>query len=155
MCDHLIIRFYMSAILPAFRSERKKAVQRDEFNEQQFNDRLDAVRNKFASLLESKINGFHAELPQLSGVGTSAVEAVVSVYRGVHAMCGIAGSVGFPETGREAKRAEDVLIEAYRGQRALVAAELAHLHQALGVLTAVAQKELGRVFAAAPTANAG
>lgn len=130
-------------------------MQREEFNDRLFNDRLDAVRNKFASSLESRIDGFYADLPQLSGVGTSAVEAVVSVYRGVHAICGIAGSVGFPETGREAKKVEDTLIEAYRGQRALAAVELAHVDEALGVLTAVAQKELGRVSAATSSANAG
>ena len=130
-------------------------MQREEFNDRLFNDRLDAVRNKFASSLESRINGFCADLPQLSGVGTSAVEAVVSVYRGVHAICGIAGSVGFPETGREAKKVEDALIEAYRGQRALAAVELTHVDEALGVLTAVAQKELSRVCAAASSANAG
>jgi chemotaxis protein histidine kinase CheA len=132
-----------------------KAVQRDGLNDRLFNDRLDAVRNKFASSLESKINGFRAELPQLSGVGTSALEAVVSVYRGVHAICGIAGSVGFPETGREAKKVEDALIGAYRGQRALAAAELTPLGEALGVLAAVAQKELGCVSAAVSSANAG
>lgn len=125
------------------------------FNDQLFNDRLDAVRNKFASSLESKINGFNAELPQLSSVGASAVEAVVSVYRGVHGICGIAGSVGFPQTGREAKKVEDVLLAAYRGQRALAAAELTRLNEALGVLVAVAQKELGCVSAATSSANVG
>jgi HPt (histidine-containing phosphotransfer) domain-containing protein len=79
----------------------------------------------------------------------------VTVYRGVHAICGIAGSVGFPETGREAKKVEDALIEAYRGQRALAAVELTHVDEALGVLTAVAQKELSRISAAASSANAG
>src|SRR5262245_41019820 len=98
---------------------RGKVVQQSKFNDRLFNDRLDAVRNKFASSLGSKIEGFCAELPQLSGVDSSAVDAVVSVYRGVHAICGIAGSVGFPETGREAKKVEDVLLGAYRGQRAL------------------------------------
>jgi HPt (histidine-containing phosphotransfer) domain-containing protein len=136
-------------------SPKGNAVQRDEFDDRLFNDRLDAVRNKFASALESRIDGFYAELPQLSGVGTGAVEAVVSVYRGVHAICGIAGSVGFPETGREAKKVEDALIEAYRGQRALAAVELTDLDEALSVLTAVAQKELSRASAATPSANAG
>jgi chemotaxis protein histidine kinase CheA len=136
-----------------------KAVQLEDFNDRLFNDRLDAVRNKFASSLESKINGFDAELPQLSSIGTSAVEAVVKVYRGVHAICGIAGSVGFPETGREAKKVEDVLLGAYRGQRALAAAELTRLGEALGVLAAVsqkelAQKELGCASAATSSANA-
>ena len=79
----------------------------------------------------------------------------MSVYRGVHAICGIAGSVGFPETGREAKKVEDALIEAYRGQRALAAVELTDLDEALSVLTAVAQKELSRASAATPSANAG
>ena len=132
----------------------------DEFNDRLFNDRLDAVRNKFASSLESKIAGLNAELPQLSGVGTSAVEAVVIVYRGVHAICGIAGSVGFPQTGREAKKVEDVLLGAYRGQRALAAAELTRLGEALGVLVAVAQEELAQkeldcASAATSSANVG
>jgi chemotaxis protein histidine kinase CheA len=130
-------------------------VQRNEFDDRLFNDRLYVVRNKFASSLETKINGFSAELPQLSGVGSIAIEAVVSVYRGVHAICGIAGSVGFPETGREAKKVEDVLLGAYRGQRALADAELVHLNEALGMLTSVAQKELGRVSAATSSANVG
>jgi len=130
-------------------------VQQSEFNDRLFNDRLDAVRNKFASSLGNKIEGFCAELPQLSGVDGSAVDAVVSVYRSVHAICGIAGSVGFPETGREAKKVEDVLLGAYRGQRALADAELTHLSKALGVLAAVAQKELGCVAAATSSVNAG
>jgi len=130
-------------------------VQQSEFNDRLFNDRLDAVRNKFASSLGSKIEGFCAELPQLSGVGSSAVDAVVSVYRGVHAICGIAGSVGFPETGREAKKVEDTLLDAYRGQRALAGTELMRLDAALGVLAAVAQKELGSVAAATSSANVG
>jgi chemotaxis protein histidine kinase CheA len=134
---------------------RGKAVQQSEFNDRLFNDRLDAVRNKFASSLGNKIEGFCAELPQLSGVGSGAVDAVVSVYRGVHAICGIAGSVGFPETGREAKKVEDTLLDAYRGQRALADAELMRLNEALGALAAVAQKELGRTSAATPSVNAG
>jgi HPt (histidine-containing phosphotransfer) domain-containing protein len=77
------------------------------------------------------------------------------VYRGVHAICGIAGSVGFPETGREAKKVEDTLLDAYRGQRALADAELMRLNEALGALAAVAQKELGRTSAATPSVNAG
>lgn len=139
---------------------KESAVRPDEFNDRLFNDRLDAVRNKFASALESKINGFGAELPKLTGAGTSAVEAVVSVYRGVHAICGIAGSVGFPQTGREAKKVEDVLLAAYRGQRALAAAELTRLGEALGVLAVVSQKELAQkelscASAATPSANVG
>jgi chemotaxis protein histidine kinase CheA len=134
---------------------KESAVRPDEFNDRLFNDRLDAVRNKFASSLESKINGFNAELPQLSGSDTSAVEAVVNVYRGVHAICGIAGSVGFPETGRQAKRTEDVLLGAYRGQRALAAEELTRLGEALGALAAVVQKELGCASAATSSANVG
>ena len=65
------------------------------------------------------------------------------------------GSVGFPETGREAKKVEDTLLDAYRGQRALVGAELMRLNAALGVLAAVAQKELGCVAAATSPANLG
>jgi hypothetical protein len=144
----------MNAILPAV-LPKGEAVQRSEFDDRMFNDRLDAVRNKFASSLGGKINRLSADLPQLSGIGSSAVDAVMSVYRGVHAICGIAGSVGFPDTGREAKKVEDVLLEAYRDQRALDAAELTRLGEALGALAAVAQKELGCVSAAMSSANVG
>jgi chemotaxis protein histidine kinase CheA len=107
-----------------------------------FDDRLDAVRKRFASSLESKINDTRAELPSLVDTGAGAIDAVANAYRRIHGICGVGGAVGFAATGRAAKDVEDALIAAYRAQRGLEAAEMARLEKALGALAAAAQAEL-------------
>jgi chemotaxis protein histidine kinase CheA len=107
-----------------------------------FNQRIDMVRRRFASSLESKISDTYAELPQLSDAGAKAVDIVANAYRRIHAIRGIGGTVGFPETGRAAKDVEDVLVSAYRDQRALEIAEIARVRDTLDVLGATAQAEL-------------
>jgi len=107
-----------------------------------FNDRLDAVRKRFAASLEGKISDTYAELPSLSDTGASTVAAVAKTYRCIHGICGVGRIVGFPASGRAAKDVEDVLIGTYRGQRRLEAVEMTNLKTALGVLAASAQTEL-------------
>jgi hypothetical protein len=105
-------------------------------------DRLDAVRRRFAAALEGKIDDTYVELPNLSGAGAGAVDAVAAAYRRIHGICGVGAAVGFPATGRAAKVAEEALIGAYRGQRGLMAVELKRLAKALGHLAIAAQAEL-------------
>jgi hypothetical protein len=107
-----------------------------------FNDRLDAVRKRFASSLEGKISDTYAELPGLLDTDANAVTAVANTYRRIHGICGVGRTVGFPASGQAAKDVEDVLIDAYRGQRGLEAVEMTNLEKALGVLAAAAQAEL-------------
>jgi hypothetical protein len=108
----------------------------------QFSDRLDIVRKRFASSLESKIKDMNAELPNFSDGCVNAVDAVANAYRRIHGICGVGGTVGFAATGRAAKDVEEVLIGAYRDHRGLAAAEISRLEKMLGALAVVAQAEL-------------
>lgn len=119
----------------------------------QFQNRLDVVRKRFASSLEGKIKDTYAELPSLSEGDAHAVDAVSSAYRRIHGICGIGRAVGFAATGRAAKDVEDVLVAAYRGQRGLAAQELTRLEATLQALAAAAQAELRS--AAAPAIREG
>jgi hypothetical protein len=108
----------------------------------QFNDRLDVVRRRFASSLESNIKDIDSELPNLSDGCANAVDVVANAYRTVHGISGVGGAVGFAATSRAAKDVEKVLIGAYRDQRGLAAAEISRLEKMLGTLAVVAQAEL-------------
>jgi chemotaxis protein histidine kinase CheA len=108
----------------------------------QFSERLDAIRIRFASALEGKIKDTYAELPHLSEAGVDAVNVVANAYRRIHGICGVGPMVGFAATGRAARAVEDVLIDAYRSQRGLTAAETARLEQTFGLLAAAAWAEL-------------
>jgi hypothetical protein len=108
----------------------------------QFSERLDAIRIRFASALEDKIKDTYAELPHLSEAGVDVVNVVANAYRRIHGICGVGPMVGFGATGRAAKAVEGVLIDAYRSQRGLTAAETTRLEQTLGLLAAAAQAEL-------------
>ena len=120
-----------------------------------FNDRLEVVRKRFASSLEGKINDTYADLPQLSDGGASAFDALANAYRRIHGICGVGRAVGFAATGLAAKDVEDVLVEAYRGQRGLSAGEIARLEKTLGALAAAAQAELRRAAAPSTSTNQG
>lgn len=120
-----------------------------------FNDRLEVVRKRFASSLESKINDTYADLPHMSNGGANAVDALANAYRRIHGICGVGRAVGFAATGLAAKEVEDVLVAAYRGQRGLSAGEITRLEKTLGALAAAAQAELHRAAAPSTSTNLG
>jgi len=103
-----------------------------------FAERLAKVRNRFKSALPGNIAANDAALPQLA----ESVEAVAETYRRLHGMAGTGPTIGFAATGQAARAAENVLIEAYRGARALTSDETASLKEALVVLRDAAQSEL-------------
>ena len=108
-----------------------------------FQDRLQAVRQRFASSLAGKIRDTRSQLANLSGDADGVVDAVAATYRLVHGICGIGAAVGFAVTGRAAKDVEDVLVGAYRQQRGLAAEEVVRLVARLDALSAAAEAELG------------
>jgi len=65
-----------------------------------FHDRLEAVRQRFASSLTGKIQDTRSQLANLSGDTHSVVDAVAATYRLIHGICGIGAAVGFVVTGR-------------------------------------------------------
>lgn len=107
-----------------------------------FEERLARVRQRFALALAGKVNDSFAALPHLYGDAPEVMEALAVTYRRLHEMCGIAPTLGFGATGKAARAAETVLLEAYKNKRGLSTAELASLKSELGALQAAAQSEL-------------
>jgi hypothetical protein len=108
----------------------------------QFNDRLEAVRKRFASSLESNIKDIDADLPNFSDGCVNAVDVVANAYRRIHGISGVGGAIGFAATSRAAKDVEEVLVGPYRDHRGLAAAEISRLEKMLGALAIVATAEL-------------
>jgi hypothetical protein len=108
-----------------------------------FHDRLEAVRQRFASSLTGKIQDTRSQLANLSGNTDGVVDAVAATYRLIHGICGIGAAVGFALTGRAAKDVEEVLVGAYREQRGLAAHEVVRLVARLDALSVAAEAELG------------
>jgi chemotaxis protein histidine kinase CheA len=107
-----------------------------------FAERLAKIRDRFVAALPSKIDESDAALPLVAGDGPANVEAVAETYRRLHGIAGTGPTIGFAATGAAAREAEAVLIEAYRGQRALTADEARLLGDALLALRRAAQGEL-------------
>jgi chemotaxis protein histidine kinase CheA len=107
-----------------------------------FADRLAKIRDRFVAALPDKIDQNEAALSAVSGDGTASIEAVAETYRRLHGIAGTGATVGFAATGQAAREAEAVLIEAYRGQRALTTNEATGLREALLALRRAAQGEL-------------
>jgi chemotaxis protein histidine kinase CheA len=110
-----------------------------------FEERLARVRYRFASTLEGKIEDIYADLPLLSG-NVSDSSVLEACYRRVHSICGIGPTVGFAQTGRTARDAEAVLLEAYRVRRPLTDGEAASFRKKLHVLRETAKSELQSTF---------
>jgi chemotaxis protein histidine kinase CheA len=110
-----------------------------------FEQRLAKVRHRFASTLQGKIDDIYTDLPLLSGERKNA-DVVEVCYRRVHGICGIGPTVGFVQTGRTARDAESVLLEAYRAHRPLTDSEAANFRKKLHVLREAAKSELQTTF---------
>jgi len=107
-----------------------------------FADRLAKIRDRFVAALPNKIDESEAAMAAVSGDGPASVEAVALTYRRLHGLAGTGPTIGFTATGQAAREAETVLIEAYRGQRALTMSEATSLRQALLALRRAAHGEL-------------
>jgi chemotaxis protein histidine kinase CheA len=107
-----------------------------------FAERLARVRQRFVSVLASKIEDTYAALPILSGTAPVAVEAVGDTYRRMHGLVGIGATVGFARTGRAARSVEEILLPSHHARRGLTKEEIALLKNALHGLREAAAHEL-------------
>jgi hypothetical protein len=107
-----------------------------------FNDRLERIRQRFAASLPGKIDDSIAAVPKMSESDAAAVEAVVVIHRKLHEMCGVAPSVGFPATGKAARAAESVLRDSAKAKRPLTAEEVSAFIVQIDGLRSVARTEL-------------
>ena len=114
-----------------------------------FEQRLATVRHRFSSTLESKIEDVLIMVTHMTGNSRDAVEEVVEGYRRIHAICGIAPTVGFAQTGHAARAAEVVLMSAYLSKRALTSTEAAALNKTLGALKRAAQADMQVMYSRA------
>jgi chemotaxis protein histidine kinase CheA len=112
----------------------------------QFEERLAKVRHRFASTLEGKIQDTYGALPLLSSASEGAFETLEATYRRIHGICGVGPTVGFPRTGKAAREAEAVLLEAYHAHRGLNEAELNQFRKKLHELQEAAKAELQSTF---------
>ena len=105
-------------------------------------ERLARVRQRFVSSLEGKIADTYAALPTLTGMEAAAASAVAEAYRTLHSIVGVAPTVGFPETGKAARAAEDVLRPPQQDKRGLSADEMTAVQERLDALREAATQEL-------------
>jgi hypothetical protein len=108
----------------------------------EFSRHLARVRDRFAAALDGKIAESFAAIPAIAAGGDDACAIVVTAHRRLHEMCGIAPTLGFPETGKAARAAESVIRAAARARRALKAEEIVALEIELDALRAAARTEL-------------
>jgi len=108
----------------------------------QLENRLDEIRQRFASKLDAKFKETDEALPLLSGSGSVSLDAVGAAYRRFHEICGTGRTLGFNRLGEAAGRAEAVLLEPYQTHRALTDQEVTALKQSLEQLRAAAATEL-------------
>ena len=107
-----------------------------------FADRLATIRGRFAARLPAMIDENEAALSAVTSDGTESIEIVAKTYRRLHTIAGTGTTIGLTATGRAARNAETVLLEAYRSQRALSTREVVDLREALVELRQAAQEDL-------------
>lgn len=106
----------------------------------EFNARLEQLRQRFAAALPQRINDSVTALPRL--MSADAIDTLVVVHRKLHEMCGIAPTIGYPVVGKAARAAETVLREPADSKRPLTVDESCKLRGKLEWLRAAAQLEL-------------
>ena len=107
-----------------------------------FTERLDRVRRRYVSTIESKIEDTYADLSKLVGDDPGVATTLDETYRRIHGIVGIGLAVGFAATGKAAKTVENVLFEPHRAARGLGPNEVDALKQALDVLRDTVQRDL-------------
>lgn len=111
-------------------------------NEDEFNERIARVRQRFAGALPQKIDGVFGALQRLGDSDADAIEILIVAHRSLHEMCGIAPSIGFPATGATARAAETVLREPAKTKRPLTPPEITAFRSAIKELQEAAHSEL-------------
>jgi hypothetical protein len=101
------------------------------------------VRARFAGKLESRIAAIEDALPHVCGVKEACIASVVKAHHQLHELCGLAPTVGFPETGRAARSMERLLLPPAREKRGLTAEEAVILRSGLKQLRAASLAEIG------------
>ena len=108
----------------------------------EFEERILAIRVRFASRLVAEIDDTNAALPILEGGEMTSSDAVAVVYRRFHSMCGIAPTIGFESVGKSAQVLDKILIEPFRAKRGLTPDEMEKVKAELVAFRAAAHVEM-------------
>ena len=108
----------------------------------EFAERLELVRKRFAAKLPGRLDDIDASLVQLTGEAADIGHSVYSTHRKVHDLCGIGPTLGFHSIGKAARTCERILLQPSRGQRGLTEQELAQLKEGLAALRVTAMDEI-------------
>jgi HPt (histidine-containing phosphotransfer) domain-containing protein len=104
-----------------------------------FAERFAAVRARFASKLDARIDEIAAAIPELQDA--AAVETLARAHRRAHDLCGVGPTMGFVTTGRTARKIEQVLLAALKANRGLTADEAAGVTADIAQLRQAAEAE--------------
>ncbi len=107
-----------------------------------FNEKVARVRARFATSLPGKIADSFADLKQMSDGSSDSIDTVITAYRRLHEMCGIAPTLGFEATGKAARSTKAAIREAAKAKRAATPSEIAALRTELEQLRTAASGEL-------------
>ena len=108
----------------------------------EFAERLDSLRRRFADRLAGRIAEIDDALPALTGEGVAVAGAVYTAHRKVHDLCGIGPTLGFTATGQAARACERILLQPSRAERGLTEQELARLREGLVALRVAARNDV-------------
>ncbi len=110
---------------------------------EQFAERMAQIRARFAAKLNNKIEDTDAALTVAVGDGRKAVDAVATIYRRFHEVCGIGPTIGFNQTGRVARTiVDEVLVTPFRSERGFTANEAARLKEGLEAFRIAARVDM-------------
>jgi chemotaxis protein histidine kinase CheA len=107
-----------------------------------FVERMAQVRARFASRLNDRLTSLDAALPGLIGGGQSVMEALAAAHRTAHDLCGVGPTIGFHETGRAARKVEQILLAALRAGRGLSSAEGDNVRDGIAALRMAGEADL-------------
>lgn len=107
-----------------------------------FTSRLAQIRARFAANLPGKIDALDTTLGQLSGSGEEVLSKLAIAHRSMHEVCGNGPTIGFVETGHQARCVEQILIEPLRAGRGLTPGECEKVRDAIRALRVIAQSEM-------------
>jgi chemotaxis protein histidine kinase CheA len=105
-----------------------------------FAESMAAVRRRFATKLDARIDEIECARPQLGR--ESGLDVVVLAHRQAHSLCGIGPTLGFVGTGWAARSIEQLLLGAINAKRALNDDEIPRLVEGIALLRSSASAEM-------------
>jgi Hpt domain len=105
-----------------------------------FAESMAAVRRRFATKLDARIDEIECAMPQPGREG--GLDVLVLAHRQAHSLCGVGPTLGFVGTGWAARSIEQLLLGAVKAKRALTDDEIPRLGEGIALLRSSACAEM-------------